>query len=74
MYNRDIETMKKSALEKKRVALGWYLKRHGGNHDIWTNGDLIEPIPRHSEIVEILAKKIYVKLNREKSTLQMELQ
>jgi len=30
----------------------------GGNHDIYTNGKDIEPIPRHKEIAESLAKTI----------------
>lgn len=40
---------------------GWYLKRHGGNHDIYTNGIKSEPIPRHAEINERLAKAIIKK-------------
>ena len=37
---------------------GWYLKRNGGNHDIYTNGMKTEPIPRHTEINERLAREI----------------
>lgn len=37
---------------------GWYLLRNGANHDIYTNGTKKEPIPRHREINENLAKKI----------------
>lgn len=37
---------------------GWYLKRQGSNHEIWTNGIVDEPIPRHKEINEYLARKI----------------
>ncbi len=37
---------------------GWYLLRNGTNHDIYTNGNSIEPIPRHKEIAEMLAKAI----------------
>ncbi len=50
--------MKKRALEKKLLKCGWWFERHGGNHDIWTNGKISEPIPRHNEINELLAKKI----------------
>lgn len=50
--------MKKRELEKALQELGWYLKRHGRNHDIWTNGEDSEPVPRHNEINELLAKKI----------------
>lgn len=37
---------------------GWYLLRSGANHDIYTNGAKSEPIPRHSELKELLAKSI----------------
>lgn len=37
---------------------GWYLKRKGGNHDIYTNGTDNEPISRQSEIKEDLARAI----------------
>ena len=29
---------------------GWYFLREGANHDIYTDGKKIEPIPRHREI------------------------
>ncbi|MCP5468313.1 MAG: type II toxin-antitoxin system HicA family toxin [Deltaproteobacteria bacterium] len=50
--------MKKKDLEKQLKEYGWWFKRSGGKHDIWTNGEREEPIPRHREINEILAKKI----------------
>lgn len=50
--------MKKRDLEKELSHLGWWLKRQGGNHEIWTNGEDTEAVPRHREIKEILAKKI----------------
>ncbi len=50
--------MKRKDLIKLLEKNGWYLKRNGGNHDIYTNGIKSEPIPRHSEINEILAKEI----------------
>lgn len=37
---------------------GWYLKRHGEKHDIYTNGTETETIPRHREINDNLAKAI----------------
>lgn len=37
---------------------GWYLVREGGNHTVYTNGNRSEPIPRHAEINEMLAKAI----------------
>jgi mRNA interferase HicA len=53
--------MKKNILEKMLKDFGWYLLRQGSNHEIWTNGEITEPIPRHREINEILAKKIIKK-------------
>ena len=50
--------MKRKDLERQLKMLGWYLKRHGGSHDIWTNGHEEEPIPRHNEVSERLAKEI----------------
>lgn len=50
--------MKHKDLVKRLENNGWYLLKHGGNHDIYTNGKDIEPIPRHKEINEMLAKSI----------------
>ena len=53
--------MKRKDLIKKLTQNGWYLKRDGGNHEIWTDGKSTEPIPRHKEINEQLAKDIIKK-------------
>lgn len=37
---------------------GWYLKRNGSDHDIYSNGHSSESVPRHPEINEELAKSI----------------
>lgn len=50
--------MKKVDLEKQLTRLGWRFSRHGGNHDVWTNGKINESVPRHKEINEFTAKKI----------------
>ncbi len=50
--------MKKKDLEKKLKKAGWWLARHGGNHDIWTNGKITNQVPRHAEVNELLAKSI----------------
>jgi len=50
--------MKRRDLIKKLQENGWYFLRHGGNHDIYTNGKKIEPISHQREIDERLAKKI----------------
>ena len=58
--------MKRSELEKKLKRLGWYFLKHGGSHDFWTNGDDIEPIPRHPKIHELLANKILRRAEKSK--------
>lgn len=50
--------MKRRDLIKLLEKNGWWLKREGGNHDIYTNGTACEPISRQSEIKEPVAKKI----------------
>lgn len=50
--------MKKRDLEKKLSKAGWWLDRHGSNHDIWTNGNITNQVPRHPEVNELLAKSI----------------
>jgi mRNA interferase HicA len=45
-------------LERRLKELGWRFLRHGGKHDVWTNGSEFEYIPRHKEINERLARKI----------------
>jgi predicted RNA binding protein YcfA (HicA-like mRNA interferase family) len=50
--------MKRRELIKKLIDNGWWLLRSGANHDIYTNGIKSEPIPRHREIDELLAKVI----------------
>ncbi len=50
--------MKARDLKKRLSELGWWLKREGSNHEIWTNGEIEEPVPRHREINERLAMKI----------------
>ena len=54
--------MKRKDLIKRLEKNGWYFKRNGGNHDLYTNGIKTEPIPRHSEINEMLAKDIIKRL------------
>lgn len=50
--------MKRRDLIKLFESNGWWLLRNGANHDIYTNGIKSEPIPRHTEIKEQLAKSI----------------
>lgn len=50
--------MKKRDLEKRLKVFGWELLRQGGSHEVWTNGEITEPVPRHKEVNERLANKI----------------
>ena len=50
--------MKARDLKNRLKKLGWWLLKEGANHEIWTNGELQEQIPRHREIHELLARKI----------------
>ena len=49
---------KRQVLEKRLRECGWSFLRHGRRHDIWTNGRLVEAIPRHVEINDRLARTI----------------
>jgi mRNA interferase HicA len=53
--------VKRRELEGRLRALGWSFLRHGGNHDVWTDGGRLEYVPRHAELNEILARKILAK-------------
>jgi len=50
--------MKRRELEEALRKLGWTLLRHGGRHDVWTDGERQEPVPRHADIDEKLARAI----------------
>jgi len=60
--------MKRKDLIRKIEDLGCVLLRHGGRHDIYHNPKTgaTQPVPRHSEINEYLARKIIRDLSREK--------
>ena len=57
--------MKKVDLERKLRRAGCYLKREGGSHSLWINPKtgVLEAVPRHKEIKELLAKKILKNLD-----------
>ena len=57
--------MKRKDLIKLFERNGWYFKREGGNHTIYTDGEKTEKIPRHNEINEMLAKTIIKRNNLE---------
>lgn len=52
--------MKRNDLIKRIEGFGCVLIRHGGNHDWYTNPatGVSQPIPRHREINEHLARRI----------------
>lgn len=52
--------MKREALLRHLRLYGCFLKREGGAHSLWCNPQTgqIEAVPRHSEVVELLARKI----------------
>lgn len=59
--------MKRHDLIKRLEQVGCYLIRHGGKHDIYhnPNNGRSEPVPRHREINERLAKKIIKSLSED---------
>ena len=52
--------MKRSALVRSLEAMGCVLIRHGGNNDWYQNPStkVSQPVPRHREIADTLAKHI----------------
>ena len=50
--------MKRRDLERALRQLGWHFLRHGGKHDVWTDGKREQAIPRHTEIHDKLAQAI----------------
>ena len=52
--------MKRKDLIRMLEAMGCLLIRHGGRHDWYQNpqSKISQPVPRHSEINDILAKHI----------------
>jgi mRNA interferase HicA len=50
--------MKRRGIERKLRSLRWFLTRHGGRHDVWSNGERDLVVPRHNEINEYTAKAI----------------
>lgn len=56
--------MKRTDLIRKLEDAGVKLIRHGGNHDWYGNPEtgMAQPVPRHREINDFLAKHILKKL------------
>jgi predicted RNA binding protein YcfA (HicA-like mRNA interferase family) len=60
--------MKRRDLIRKIEGLGAVLIRHGGKHDWYQNPKtkISQPVPRHTEINEFLARNIVRKLGGER--------
>lgn len=52
--------MKRSSLLAHLRRYGCVLKREGGAHSLWTNPatGAVEAVPRHTEVPDVLARKI----------------
>ncbi len=52
--------MKRSSLLRHLRQHGCILKREGSSHSLWTNpaNGAVEAVPRHTEIPNVLARKI----------------
>ena len=52
--------MKRNALLRHLRRHGCYLKREGSAHSLWTNPNtgVVQAVPRHVEIPNLLARKI----------------
>ena len=53
--------MKQRTLLKHLRRNGCHLKREGRTHSLWTNPQTgqVEAVPRHTEVPDLLARKIY---------------
>ncbi len=60
-FTCTVTLVKRRELESRLRDLGWTFLRHGGSHDVWTDGERLEYLPRHAEINELLARKILKK-------------
>lgn len=55
--------MKRKDLIRLLEKNGWWLKREGANHTLYTNGTDTEAISRQSEIKEMVAQAIIKRRN-----------
>ncbi|HXI11781.1 MAG TPA: type II toxin-antitoxin system HicA family toxin [Thermoanaerobaculia bacterium] len=53
-------------MESRLTECGWRFLRSGGEHDVWTDGERQEAVPRHREINENLARAILRRACRSK--------
>jgi len=52
--------MKRESLLRHLRLHGCFLKREGGSHSLWANPTTgqIQAVPRHTEVADLLARKI----------------
>jgi mRNA interferase HicA len=62
-----ISWVKRRVFEKRLSECGWRFLRSGGRHDVWTDGEREEAVPRHREINERLAQAILKRACRERT-------
>jgi hypothetical protein len=53
-------------MERRLRDLGWRLVRHGRKHDVWSDGERQEAVPRHADINERLAATILARASRKR--------
>ena len=51
-------------MERQLRELGWKFVRHGRKHDVWSDGERKEAIPRNAEINEKLATAILTRVGK----------
>jgi len=56
--------VKRREVERRLRDLGWTLIRHGRKHDVWSDGERQEAVPRHVEINERLATAILARAGK----------
>jgi len=56
--------VKRRELEEALRKVGWRFLRHGAKHEVWTDGERQEPVPRHPDINEKLARAILRRASR----------
>jgi mRNA interferase HicA len=54
--------MRRRELERRLRQRGWVLVRHGRKHDLWSDGERFEAVPRHREIDERLAQAVLARV------------
>jgi len=64
-----VYSLKRRELERRLTESGWRFLRHGGRHDVWTDGEREEAIPRHREVNDRLAHAILRRVMRQKDEI-----